>query len=427
MASVWVPIRFRFNEKVFDDRFLVESTSLLSDLKNIAMARLNKEDNLSNLDGEKISLFLDGKKIGRDLKDFNLTESEALIDVVLETPIMAIPTGRCAGSLTGHSEAVLDCEFSPCGNYLASGSGDGTVRLWDVLTKTPLKSLNLHKHWVQKVSWSPDSRFLLSGSMNGEVYVTRFENLEAGIEATSLPLKHTLKSAITSVAWSKEKQGIFALGTSAGELRICDAALRLILVTPSGHEKAITSLLYLATGQLVSTSRDCWLKVWSLEGTLVGKHKKHAHWINCCDLGKDHLYTGSDDNTIVMYQLSNLDSAKKLVGHQAPVNYLLVSPNKARLASASFDKSIKIWDATSGEFLKSLRGHTAPVYRISWSRDSRYLASISKDSTVKVWDVGSGKMIRQLSEHRDEVYCIDWSSQGVLASGSKDRTLKLWD
>lgn len=44
---------------------------------------------------------------------------------------------RCTSSLAGHSEAVLHASFSPDGRYLASGSGDTTVRFWDVNTETP--------------------------------------------------------------------------------------------------------------------------------------------------------------------------------------------------------------------------------------------------------------------------------------------------
>lgn len=41
----------------------------------------------------------------------------------------------------GHTEAVLSINFSSDCKNLASGSGDGTVRLWDVYTQTPLKEI----------------------------------------------------------------------------------------------------------------------------------------------------------------------------------------------------------------------------------------------------------------------------------------------
>ncbi|KCV67521.1 hypothetical protein H696_06040 [Fonticula alba] len=44
---------------------------------------------------------------------------------------------RCSASIPGHAEAVLSVAFSPDGSRLASGSGDTTVRFWDITTQTP--------------------------------------------------------------------------------------------------------------------------------------------------------------------------------------------------------------------------------------------------------------------------------------------------
>ena len=69
----------------------------------------------------------------------------------------------------GHGEAVIAVCFSPDGRQLASGSGDMTVRFWDVLTETPLHTCKAHTHWVLCIAWSPDSRKLASGCKNGQV------------------------------------------------------------------------------------------------------------------------------------------------------------------------------------------------------------------------------------------------------------------
>lgn len=60
---------------------------------------------------------------------------------------------RCAASIPGHTEAILHVSFSPNSLYLASGSGDATVRIWDALTATPKHTLKGHKNWVLAVSW----------------------------------------------------------------------------------------------------------------------------------------------------------------------------------------------------------------------------------------------------------------------------------
>ena len=57
----------------------------------------------------------------------------------------------------GHTEAVLSLNFSPDCKSLASGSGDGSIRLWDLYTQTPLKEIKA-ENWVMIVQWAPDSK-----------------------------------------------------------------------------------------------------------------------------------------------------------------------------------------------------------------------------------------------------------------------------
>ena len=65
---------------------------------------------------------------------------------------------------------------------------------------------------------------------------------------------------------------------------------------------------------------------------------------------------------------------------------------------------------------------------VSFSPDGQTLASGSADRTIKLWDVETGAEIRSLSGHDEEVNSVSFSPDGqTLASGSADNTIKLWD
>lgn len=79
------------------------------------------------------------------------------------------PVTRCTSSLPGHEQPVLSAQFSPNGQHLASGSGDKTVRLWDLQTELPFKTCEGHSNWVLGIAWAPNGKKLASCCKNGVV------------------------------------------------------------------------------------------------------------------------------------------------------------------------------------------------------------------------------------------------------------------
>jgi WD40 repeat protein len=68
------------------------------------------------------------------------------------------------------------------------------------------------------------------------------------------------------------------------------------------------------------------------------------------------------------------------------------------------------------------------VWGVSFSADGRVLASGSHDNTVRLWDPATGACTRTLEGHTDSVWGVSFSADGrVLASGSRDNTVRLWD
>ena len=76
----------------------------------------------------------------------------------------------------------------------------------------------------------------------------------------------------------------------------------------------------------------------------------------------------------------------------------------------------------------ALKGHIAKIRSVVFSRDSKMLASGSKDRTIRLWDIGSPTLKQQLLGHEGSVKSIAFSPNGQsLASGSSDKTVRLWD
>jgi ribosome assembly protein 4 len=97
--------------------------------------------------------------------------SESVLSIVYQPQAIfrVRPVTRCSSTIPGHEEAILHCDFSADGKHLATGSGDSTVRLWDLSTETPLHTMKGHSSWVLAVAWSPLCQIIASGGMDNMV------------------------------------------------------------------------------------------------------------------------------------------------------------------------------------------------------------------------------------------------------------------
>ncbi len=78
---------------------------------------------------------------------------------------------------------------------------------------------------------------------------------------------------------------------------------------------------------------------------------------------------------------------RTLEGHTGWVLSVAFSPDGALLASGSNDNTVRLWRVSDGAQLRTLEGHTDEVRSVAFSPDGRLLASGSRDGTVRLWGV----------------------------------------
>ncbi|KAG8923247.1 hypothetical protein FRC02_011273 [Tulasnella sp. 418] len=142
---------------------------------------------------------------------------------------------------------------------------------------------------------------------------------------------------------------------------------------------------------------------------------------------RTQIASGSDDQTVAIWDAQTGDLVRILEGHTEGVNSIAFSPNGMQIASASCDMTVSIWDAQTGNLLRKLKGHTLSVNSVAFSPDSALIVSGSDDQTVAIWDAQTGNLLRKVG-HTNIVTSVVFSADGTqVASGSWDKTVAIWD
>ncbi|MEE0962411.1 MAG: WD40 repeat domain-containing protein [Bacteroidales bacterium] len=116
-----------------------------------------------------------------------------------------VKSGARLRCMEGHFDNVNSISWSPDGKYLASGSNDGSIIIWNPSSGDEVKTLKGHGEWVKSVSWSPDGRYLASGSIGhyddkllGELFIW---DVNYGAKLKTLK-EHS--AYVNSVSWSSD-------------------------------------------------------------------------------------------------------------------------------------------------------------------------------------------------------------------------------
>ncbi|KAI9299369.1 WD40-repeat-containing domain protein, partial [Cunninghamella echinulata] len=230
---------------------------------------------------------------------------------------------------------------------------------------------------------------------------------------------------------------LLATGSYDGQARIWtqNGQLRFIM---SQHRGPVFSLKWNMKGDLIiSGSADTTTVVWDPEtGEMKQQFELHTLAILDVDWMDNTTFAScSNDKTIYVCRVGLTEPLKKWVGHEDEINAVRWDPSGQYLASCADDMTTKIWSLTSDQPIQEIKGHLLQVYTLQWApviqevdgKQQRILATGSFDATIRLWDALNGTCLHVLSNHSEAIYSISFSPDAkYLASGSFDELLNVW-
>jgi len=331
----------------------------------------------------------------------------------------------CILTLTGHSNWVRGCAFSPDGNLLISASFDNALKLWDVETGTEIRTFTEPSDSVWAGAFTPDGKSVVSASWDG---ILKIWDVETGVEIRTFE-KHS--GAIYECAFSPDGKMLVSASDDKN-LKLWNVETGTAIKILRGHLEEVWRCAFSPDStKILSASNDGTLRLWDAgTGKEIRTFTGHAREVQGCAFSPDgnQILSASYDSTLKLWDVETGAEIRTFAGHTDLVSGCAFSPDGKRIASASNDKTLKLWDVDTGAEIRTFTGHSDPLLDCAFSPDGRMVVSASWDGTLKLWVVDPSDNIRTLTRHSDSILgCAISHNDKRLVSASADKTLKLWD
>lgn len=242
-----------------------------------------------------------------------------------------------------------------------------------------------------------------------------------------------------------------------------------------GHP-SVMAVAYSPDGKTLATAGfDKVINLWDPDGS---RDEPKRSWENSSPLGmitslafspdSRLLAASAFDRAIVIWDVASGKEVRRWSAGEKVVHNVAFSPDGTTLASAGGDGTARLWNAATGAEIRrfavgglvssvafspdgtvlavggsseggpatlwnpatgeQLRRLEGGVGRVTFGRNGQLIAGAGAGYTVKIWSTASGKLLRTLSGHTAAINALAFSSDGaLLASGSGDKTTRLWD
>ena len=301
------------------------------------------------------------------------------------------------GSQIVSTRPVSKVSVSPKGNYFATGSWAGDVKILDIdtleiLQKSPCESTSITTTGkISGLDWNHSGSHLVSGSDNTYVYIHRYQENTNIFNIVSSFKAHDQRVVTTKFHPSDRYIASTSFDTT---WKLWDVETSKELLLQEGHAKEVYSLAFHRDGALVCTGGlDNMAMLWDLRsGSLLMTLSGHVKPIYTVDWSPNgyNLATGSGDGSIHIWDIRKQGICGKILAHNSIVTSVQFEPiNGECLISSSYDKIINIFSSGNWNKIASLKGHTDKILDVAFAKHSQSIISSGWDRSVKLWEINN--------------------------------------
>jgi WD40 repeat protein len=301
--------------------------------------------------------------------------------------------GDSSRTLTGHTHPVQALAFSPNGDTLTTvayfvrhSRCEAEVAVWEVQTgQATARAPQTLENLFPLLAVAPNGRSLVAVQDHS---LWRWDI--AFLQGRQLYTQH---ANVCAMACSSDG-GRLAVADFANVVTLVDTTSGQPRARCQGHVEPVVALAFTPDGTaLASGARDGSVRLWDAA-------------------------TGEGRGTL---------RASTQRGLAESVQALAFGPEGKTLASGTYDGTIRLWDVASLRERTALATTGEEAAAVAFSPDGRTLAA-TMGPVVQLWDVDTGRHRASLVGHQGKVKCLAFSPDGTrLASGSYDRTVRLWN
>lgn len=356
-----------------------------------------------------------------------------------------VSKSRFQAKLSGHKNAVKALAFSPIdNNILASGSADGTIRFWDTNTGDEQQIVTGYIESIKALAFTKNNGVLCSAASNGTVQIWNVN------KATKLPNPTTdHHDMVDTVAFSDDAT-LFAYQGSKTTIRSRGTGFR-VQFAPQGGSR----LIRLPLGdELASFEKYARGISFSPDNRVLAIHNPH-HGIQLWDINtmtvmieltveksfQRNLMFSSDGKLFITHgeryrtQIWDLTTEREISPPDIKNAITVAFSDDGKFFALKHSDGLELWNVT----LNGLEKHKEFTYfntegpdsKIIFSPDGKILLYINRAAwrnSIKLWDIDTGSDIGTLDGHALGIESLVFSHDGrILASGSRDGTILLWD